>query len=60
MGSDPADGFLKSHSRLVKNITANVNKSIKLNARPVLRKCHWLFLMGPLSGGVRLQHEPPA
>lgn len=42
------------------NKTANVNKSIKLNARPMLRKCHWLFIMGPLSRGVKLQHVLPA
>lgn len=32
--------------------TANVNKSIKLNARHMLRKCHRVFTMGLLSGGV--------
>lgn len=45
--------FLKEAQRAasLKKKRENVNKSIKLNARAMLRKCHWLFVMGLLSVG---------
>lgn len=51
--------WVQTHGWVVKGLqqlvlwkkTTNVNKSIKLNARRMLRKCHWLFIMGLLSGG---------
>lgn len=43
------DSFLKSFSSHTQKREENVNKSMKLNARAMLRKCHWLFIMGPLS-----------
>lgn len=53
----------KSHSKLAEqniNTTANVNKSISPNVRPMLRKCLCLVLMGQLSRRVMLKRSRPA